>query len=205
MTTSSISVKGSAGFLYSPTFRERKFSETRNQPDESLSNRTGAKRHFAPRWTRWASHLARRLDKYSLESEERRHHERCCKGFCAALREPRPPGATLVCVKAPSTPRYLRAVLRLQAVLRRGAGWLAHYSRDRRRVRGRVRAAQHRSARLRPGHLPPSAHHSPVRRSRRRLSPHPARSTPLGLTFRLLAFSPCEPPFHVCHREVSYP
>src|ERR671912_257021 len=86
-----------------------------------------------------------------------------------------------------------------QPVLRREAGWLAHCSRGRRPVRGRV-LGQRRSARLRPCHLPPSARHSPVRRSRRRLSPHLARSTLPGPTAHSLAFSPCEPPFHVCHR-----
>jgi hypothetical protein len=38
-----------AGWLYSPDCRELEFSETRIQLYETLSNRTRAKRRFAPR------------------------------------------------------------------------------------------------------------------------------------------------------------
>ena len=86
------------------TVSEEVFSETRIQPCESLFNRTGAKRRFAPRWTQWASHLATRLDRYSRiyrsnpknlrHQLERRSTDSCCSGGMSSSHYPTAPKAS---------------------------------------------------------------------------------------------------------------
>jgi hypothetical protein len=52
--------------LYSPSCRELSFSETHIQPSGCLCVRTGAERSFCKRLQNSSSHLATRLDRYSL-------------------------------------------------------------------------------------------------------------------------------------------
>ena len=55
-----------AGSLYSPSCREGLFSEAHILDRESLSNRTGAKSQFAPRWARWGTQHVARPNTYAV-------------------------------------------------------------------------------------------------------------------------------------------